>query len=102
MITSGELPGLDLPDLDVHSDLSGLGAIELHHPTMDVAGDGVLDTETAYGSHAIDIWTDMDHDGVADHVTIVDVDGDYAAWEFHHHPDGSTGWVSTDHGRLGS
>lgn len=102
MITSGELPGLDLPDVDAHGDLSGLGEVELHHPTADMDADGVFDTETAYGSHSIDIWTDMDHDGVADHVTIVDVDGDYAAWEYHRQPDGSAGWMPTDRGHLGA
>ncbi|KZM69242.1 DUF6802 family protein [Nocardia terpenica] len=100
MIHSGDLPGLDLPEVDAHSDLGGLGSIELHHPTQDLTGDGIADTETVHGGHSMEVWTDTDHDGLADHVTIVDTDGDYAAWEFHHHPDGTTEWVRTDQGNL--
>ncbi|WP_338067239.1 DUF6802 family protein, partial [Nocardia cerradoensis] len=35
MMTSDDLPGLHLPDVDAHSDLGGLGPVELHHPTQD-------------------------------------------------------------------
>ncbi|MCX4096220.1 DUF6802 family protein [Nocardia sp. alder85J] len=96
MITSDDLPGLDLPSVDTHSDLSGLGGVELHPDHT-----GPADTESVHGDHGIDVWTDLDHDGLADHVTIMDTDGDYAAWEFHHHPDGTSEWVRTDRGHLG-
>ncbi|WP_067818879.1 DUF6802 family protein [Nocardia inohanensis] len=102
MVTSGDLPGLELPNLDAHSELGALGAVELEHPTQDIDGDGQLDTVTTNSDHAMHVWTDLDHDGYADHVTVVDSGGDYAAWEFHHHPDGTTEWVRTDEGRLGS
>ncbi|MGN2641558.1 DUF6802 family protein [Nocardia takedensis] len=101
MITSGEFSGLDLPDIDTSSPLEGFGPVELNHPTQDIDGDGILDTETTAGADATQIWTDYDHDGLADHVTVVENDGDYAAWEFHHHPDGTSGWVRTDQGKLG-
>ncbi|WP_327143811.1 DUF6802 family protein [Nocardia sp. NBC_01327] len=101
MVTSGDLPGLDLPNLDSHSELGALGAVELAHPTQDIDGDGLPDTVTTNSDHAMHVWTDMDHDGYADHVTVVDTGGDYSAWEFHHHPDGSSEWVRTDEGRLG-
>ncbi|MET7768625.1 DUF6802 family protein [Nocardia sp. NPDC005366] len=101
MITSGEFAGLDLPDIDISSSLDGLGPVELNHPTQDINGDGILDTETTTGDDAMQVWTDYDHDGIADHVTVVEKDGDYAAWEFHHHPDGTSGWVRTDQGKLG-
>ncbi|MFD3705098.1 DUF6802 family protein [Nocardia sp. NPDC058658] len=46
------------------------------------------------------IWSDYDHDGLADHVTVVEEDGDYAAWEYHRHPDGTSEWRKTDQGNL--
>ncbi|MGW4529435.1 DUF6802 family protein [Nocardia sp. NPDC004340] len=101
MVTSGDLPGLDLPGLDAHSELGGLGAVELSHPTQDLDADGLADTVTTGTAHAMQVWTDLDHDGYADHVTVVDSDGDYAAWEFHHNSDGTTAWVRTDGGHLG-
>ncbi|MGV9663542.1 DUF6802 family protein [Nocardia niigatensis] len=101
MVTSGDLPGLELPDLDAHTELGGLGAVELAHPTQDLDGDGLLDTVTTTTEHAMQVWTDLDHDGYADHVTVVDSGGDYSGWEFHHNPDGTTEWVRMDEGHLG-
>ncbi|WP_227984243.1 DUF6802 family protein [Nocardia spumae] len=101
MIHSGDLPGLDLPEVDAHSDLGGIGAVELNHPSQDINGDGILDTETFHGDHSMEVWSDMDHDGFADHVSIVDDGGDYSAWEFHHYPDGRTEWVQVDKGKMG-
>ncbi len=101
MVNSGDLPGLDMPDVDAHSDLGGLGAVELHHPTQDLDGHGIPDAETVQGPHSMDVWSDLDHDGFADHLTVVDNDGDYSAWEFHHNPDGTSEWVRTDQGRVG-
>ncbi|MCM6776156.1 hypothetical protein NDR87_19325 [Nocardia sp. CDC159] len=101
MISSGDLPGLDLPDVDAHSDLGHLGSVELDNPTQDITGDGIADSVTVHGAHALEVWTDMDRDGTADHVSIVEEDGDYASWEFRHNPDGTTEWVRTDQGRIG-
>ncbi|MGW5105690.1 DUF6802 family protein [Nocardia sp. NPDC004123] len=101
MVTSGDLPGLELPDLDAHTELGGLGAVELSHPTQDLDADGLLDTVTTSTDHAMQVWTDLDHDGYADHVTVVDSGGDFSAWEFHHNPDGTTEWVRMDVGHLG-
>ncbi|WP_431964195.1 DUF6802 family protein [Nocardia sp. bgisy134] len=101
MITSGEFPGMDLPDIDASTPLGGLGAVELDQPTQDINADGILDSITTQGDDAMQVWTDYDHDGFADHVTVVEKDGDYAAWEFHRHPDGSSEWVRTDQGKLG-
>ncbi|WP_433757222.1 DUF6802 family protein [Nocardia sp. CA-135398] len=101
MITSGEFPGMDLPGIDASSSLGGLGEVELHHPTQDIDGDGTLDTVTTTGPEAMQVWTDWDHDGIADQVTVVEKDGDYSAWEFHRHPDGTSEWVRTDQGKIG-
>lgn len=100
MINSGEFSGLGLPYVDAHSSLDGLGAVELHHPTQDITGDGIPDTVTISDDHGIDVWTDYDRDGIADHVTAIDKSGDYAAWEFRRHPDGTSEWVRTDEGKL--
>ncbi len=101
MFSSEDLPGLDVPAIDAHSDLGGLGTVELTHPTEDIGGTGIADCETVHDGHSLEVWSDLDHDGLADHVTVVDDDGDFAAWEFHHHPDGTTEWVRTDQGHLG-
>ncbi|MFE3446396.1 DUF6802 family protein [Nocardia sp. NPDC059180] len=101
MISSGEFPGLDLPDIDASSSLDGLGAVELNSPTQDINGDGILDSITTTDDDGMHVWTDTDLDGYADHVTVVEDDGDYAAWEYHRNPDGSGEWKKTDQGRLG-
>ncbi|MFR9752215.1 DUF6802 family protein [Nocardia sp. 004] len=103
MISSGELSGLGMPDIDASSPLGGLGEVELQHPTQDIDGDGILDTDTTTsGDGSVQVWTDYDDDGSADHVTVVEEDGDYAAWEFHRYPDGTSEWVRTDQGRIGN
>ncbi|HLS78316.1 MAG TPA: DUF6802 family protein [Nocardia sp.] len=101
MVTSGEFGGLELPAIDTSTALDDLGAVELTHPTQDIDGDGLLDTETTHGLEAMQVWTDFDGDGLADHVTVVENDGDHASWEFHRHPDGTSEWVRTDQGTLG-
>lgn len=100
MVTSGEFPGMDMPDLDTSSSLDGLGPVELGHPTQDIDGDGALDTVTTTGD-PMNVWTDTDLDGFADQATAVENDGDYAAWEYHRHPDGTSEWVRTDQGTVG-
>lgn len=100
MVTSGDIPGLGLPDIDAHSPLGGLGPVELHHPSQDLDGDGVVDSITDSDPLGTSIWSDYDHDGFADHVTVVEADGDYAAWEYHRHPDGTSEWRRTDQGNL--
>ncbi|WP_028479304.1 DUF6802 family protein [Nocardia sp. CNY236] len=102
MAGSGEFPGLNTPDIDSSSSLNGLGPIELQQPTQDIDGDGVLDSVTTTNDGTVQVWTDFDHDGIADHVKIVEEDGDYAAWEFHRRPDGTSEWVRTDKGRIGN
>lgn len=101
MVTSGEFGGMELPGIDASTALDDLGAVELGNPTQDIDGDGLLDTDTTHGIDAMQIWTDFDDDGIADHVSVVENDGDYAAWEFHRHPDGTSEWVRTDQGTLG-
>ncbi|MFC8047348.1 DUF6802 family protein [Nocardia sp. NPDC057353] len=101
MVNSPEFPGIDLPDVDAASPLHDLGEVGLAHPVQDIDGDGALDSITESDEHGMRVWTDTDRDGLADHLTVVEKDGDYAAWEFHHHPDGTSEWVRTDQGRLG-
>ncbi|TQF69469.1 hypothetical protein FK531_10255 [Rhodococcus spelaei] len=77
-----------------------VGELELRDPTVDLDGDGVLDSRTVTGSAGVAIASDLDGDGFADHVTTVEQDGAYAAWEAHRDPDGTLQWERTDHGRL--
>ena len=100
MVTSGDIPGLGLPDIDAHSSLGGLGAVELNSPSLDLDNDGVADSLSLSDPDSTSVWSDYDHDGFADHVTVVEEDGDYAAWEYHRHPDGTSEWRKTDQGNL--
>ncbi|MFC4377501.1 DUF6802 family protein [Nocardia halotolerans] len=100
MVTSGEIPGLGLPDIDAQSSLGGLGPVELQHPSQDLDGNGVVDSITDNDVDSTTIWSDYDADGLADHVTVIENDGDYAAWEYHRFPDGTSEWRRTDQGNL--
>jgi hypothetical protein len=99
-MTDELLPPDHLPYLDSHSDLAHLGAVELDHPTTSLAGDGVLDTETVHEGGELIIASDLHHEGFADHLKVVDPDGEYSSWEYRHDDTGSH-WVETDHGHLG-
>ena len=91
------LPGLE--HVDAATSLVDLGAVELDEPTQDIDGDGTLDTVTAHTDESMIVATDTDHDGGADHITVVDGDGDYAQWEFTEGTDPQ--WQQVDHGKLG-
>ncbi|WP_459547974.1 DUF6802 family protein [Nocardia sp. X0981] len=96
MPASGEFPGLD-----ASSSPDGLGPVEMETPTQDLDGDGILDTFTATGPESMSVWTDTDADGFADHLKVVEYDGDFSAWEYHRNPDGSGEWRQTDRGKVG-
>ncbi|MCA2210294.1 DUF6802 family protein [Nocardia rosealba] len=101
MVTSGDIPGFGLPDIDAHTPLDSLGPVELNSPSQDLDADGVADSLTHTDPNSTTIWSDYDEDGLADHVTVIEEDGDYAAWEYHRHPDGTSEWRKTDQGNLG-
>ncbi|GGK57048.1 DUF6802 family protein [Nocardia camponoti] len=102
MVTSGEFSGIGLPHIEAGSNLHDLGPVELAHPTVDISGDGIADSYSHSTPNGTEVWSDYDHDGFADHVTVVEKDGDYAAWEFRRNPDGTSEWHRTDQGKLGS
>ena len=91
----------DLGDVDAHSQLGGLGSLEIGTPTVDIDGDGTLDTSIQTGPNSLFVLTDTDHDGYADHLTVVDDDGDFSAWDYHHNPNGAAHWEQIDHGKVG-
>lgn len=93
------LPGVE--HLDAATSLLGLGAVELDQPTLDIDGDGTLDSATLHLDDAMVVATDVDHDGLADHLTVVDSDGEFAQWEYSEELDGTGHWRQVDHGRLG-
>lgn len=99
MITTDELTA-DPPDLDPEQFGTDSGAVYLTALAYDVDGDGVLDTQVFEVDDAIVVATDTDADGDTDHLTIVDGDGGYAAWEFHREPDGRERWERVDEGDL--
>ncbi|NUS45055.1 MAG: hypothetical protein HOQ24_15365 [Mycobacteriaceae bacterium] len=89
----------DIPKLDAHSSLSGIGPIEMHHPTVSLGGDGKLDSETIQQGDELIVASDLDHNGEADHLKVIDADGEFSAWEYQH-DDAGGHWVQTDHGHL--
>ncbi|MFC7446678.1 DUF6802 family protein [Rhodococcus daqingensis] len=76
------------------------GEWELHAPTVDLDGDGELDTRTYSTGATLYVASDLDEDGLADHVTTVDGGGGYESWQAHRGADGEVRWARTDHGSL--
>lgn len=76
------------------------GELELHTPTADLDGDGILDTRTDSTGEGVRVESDLDEDGLADHITTVDRDGGYESWQAHRGVDGEVRWARTDHGSL--
>ena len=102
MNVSGDVPGsgLGLDGIDADSDLAELGAVVMHGLEHDMDGDGILDTVSISSEDALLVVTDADLDGTVDHITVVEHDGDYAAWEFRHVGAEDVTWERTDHGKL--
>lgn len=108
------LPGLDgaAPLVDGYLDLSA--------PTIDIDGDGVLDTLSFHLDGRVVVVTDTNLDGLGDRVTWVDSEGAYECWQFVEraeaqlegtqlegaHGDGGgpgpggVGWQRVDHGSV--
>lgn len=99
MITTEELTA-DRPDIDPDEFGAESGAVSLTGAAFDIDGDGILDTQSFEVDDALVVATDTDADGDADHVTIVDGDGEYSAWEFHRDADGREHWELVDEGGL--
>ncbi|MFD4295243.1 DUF6802 family protein [Rhodococcus sp. NPDC058505] len=86
--------------LPVTVDAGPLGEFAVTDPTVDLNSDGVLDTATFVDSGGVTVASDLDGDGSADHLTRVEGDGDYAAWEPRRAADGTVHWSRIDAGRL--
>ncbi|NLU83707.1 DUF6802 family protein [Rhodococcus sp. HNM0569] len=76
------------------------GVVGLTHPTLDIDGDGALDSVVAEGEHATVVATDVDGDGDADRITFFADDGAFDAWEFHSDAQGNAHWDRIDEGSL--
>lgn len=76
------------------------GDLALTGPTVDLDGDGVLDTRVFGDDAGVTVATDVDGDGFVDHLTRVARDGAYAAWEPTRDADGTVRWQRTDDGAL--
>lgn len=76
------------------------GDFALLDPTVDLDGDGVLDTRAFGDPDGVTVASDLDGDGYADHLTRVEADGAYAAWEPRRDLDGTVRWDRVDLGRL--
>ena len=91
----------DLPHIDAGSSLDDLGVVALEHPTQDIDGDSTPETATVTVDDAFVVVSDMDHDGYADHLTVVEHSGEFAAWEFSTDAEGEPMWQQSDAGRIG-
>lgn len=76
------------------------GNVGLGDPTVDLDGDGALDTRAFADPGGVTVASDLDGDGWVDHLTRVESDGEYAAWEPRREADGTVRWDRTDLGRL--
>ncbi|WP_068274650.1 DUF6802 family protein [Aldersonia kunmingensis] len=101
MVTSDAFSLTELSGIDATSELGDLGAVDLQHPTIDLDGDGVLDTATLSDGDSLLVVTDTDLDGLADELTAVDDDGVFASWRYEVGADGVDGWTEINHGRVG-
>ncbi|MFD4366741.1 DUF6802 family protein [Rhodococcus sp. NPDC058521] len=101
MATADSFMMNDLPDIDPEHFGHDSDAVALTDPTLDIDGDGILDSVSFQSGDAMIVATDMDGDGTADNVTMVHEDGEYEAWEFHRGEDGQPHWEQTDQGALG-
>ncbi|BDC74387.1 DUF6802 family protein [Prescottella equi] len=101
MISTADLQGMPGPEIDPDTFGADSPAAPLTDAVFDIDDDGVLDTRTFEVDDALVVATDTDGDGDADHVTIVEGDGDFSAWEFHRDADGRERWERTDSGTLG-
>lgn len=95
---SGLAAGLE--GIDASSELSHLGSLQMTAPTVDIDGDGTLDTSVQTSDDSLFVMTDTNLDGLVDHLTVVDDDGDFAAWDFQPGPDGAPHWTQIDHGKV--
>jgi hypothetical protein len=57
------------------------GMIDLSDPTVDMDGDGVLDTISLRHDDALVVITDSDLDGYADRLTWIDSEGAFESWK---------------------
>ncbi|MFC4604114.1 DUF6802 family protein [Rhodococcus kronopolitis] len=76
------------------------GQWALHDPTVDLDGDGVLDTRGYADGDTVLVASDLDGNGYADHLTSVDGDGRYAAWQAQRSETGELRWERTEIGNL--
>lgn len=90
--------GLDDPAVSVDS--GPVGDFSVTDPVVDLDGDGVLDTRSWSDEAGVTVASDLDGDGSADHLTRVENDGAYAAWEPWRDVDGTVRWERVDAGRL--
>jgi hypothetical protein len=72
----------------------------LAEPTVDLDGDGIVDTRVFQDADGMTIASDLDEDGWVDHITRIEEDGSYAAWEPRREADGTVRWEPVDEGRL--
>jgi len=102
-----------LTELTASTDLTDLGSVDFGSvhlgghldgdldPALDIDGDGVGELTTIDTDDGLVVLGDHDHDGLAEHLTVVDRSGDFATWEFCTAEDGSMRWERTTGGTVG-
>lgn len=77
-----------------------VGDLSLEVGAFDLDGNSVLDSRVLNTENGVTVVSDFDGDGSADRLTMIESDGDYAAWECHRDQTGSLVWEKIDGGAL--
>jgi len=80
------------------------GPLDMDQATLDVDGDGILDTvvDSLHIGHeaAMFVATDIDQDGIADSLKIISGTGEYETFEYEADATGQSRWHEVDRGKL--
>ena len=80
------------------------GPLDMDQATLDVDGDGILDTvvDSFHTGHeaAMFVATDTDQDGTADTLKVINGSGAYTSYEYEADATGHPRWHEVDRGKL--
>ena len=97
-------PSDDAVAAAVGEGLLDAGPLDVDNATLDIDGDGILDTVVGsfHSGHeaAMFVATDTDQDGTADSLKIVSGTGEYESFRYEVDATGQTRWHETDQGKL--
>ncbi|MGG7102572.1 DUF6802 family protein [Rhodococcus sp. 24CO] len=104
-VPADQLPaeGIDPATFGPGAGTVDVGDLTTTFDAFDLDGDGIVDSRVVAPDNdaaAIIVVSDFDRDGAADRVTMVESDGDFAAWECHRDTHGALVWDRIDSGTV--